>query len=129
MTDQMRCRVSALTGGHLVSVAGEIDMATAPRLAETLVQFANGSVTVDLTDVTFIDCSGLTALIAAQRHVERRRGQLFVRGVNPITRKLFEMTGLATLLCATGVGTELAEEEATCQSSIGAPSAWRSTSE
>jgi anti-sigma B factor antagonist len=112
MTEQMQCRVAALNGGHLVSVAGEIDMATAPTLAETLVQFPNGSVTVDLAEVTFIDCSGLRALIAAQRHIRRRQGRLFVQGVNPITRKVFETTGLATLLCTNGVGNELPEAEA-----------------
>jgi len=102
MTDQMRCRVSAVPGGHLVTIAGEVDMATAPTLAETLVQFANGSVTVDLGDVTFIDSSGLSALLAAERHIRRRQGRLFVQGVNPITRKLFELTGLDTFLCASG---------------------------
>jgi anti-sigma B factor antagonist len=100
----MQCRVSALNGGHLVSVAGEIDMATAPALAETLVQFPNGSVTVDLSEVTFIDASGLRALVAAQRHIGRREGRMLVQGVNPFTRKLFEMTGLAGLLCTNGVG-------------------------
>jgi anti-anti-sigma factor len=112
MTDQMQCHVSALNGGHLVSVAGEIDMATAPRFAEALVQFATGSVTVDLSSVTFIDASGVRALIAAQRHIERRQGRLVVRGVNPFTRRLFEMTDLDPLLSVKGVN-ELPEEEAT----------------
>ncbi len=104
MSDQLQCRVSALNGGHLVSVTGAIDMATAPTLAETLVQFPDGSVTVDLAEVTFIDASGLRALIAAQRHIGRRQGRLFVRSVNPSTRKLFETTGLTALLCTDGVG-------------------------
>ena len=104
MSDQMQCRISALNGGHIVSVAGEIDMATAPTLAETLVQFRNGSVTVDLAEVTFIDAAGLRSLLAAQRHIGRRHGRLFVQGVKPFTRKLFETTGLAALLCTNGVG-------------------------
>jgi hypothetical protein len=33
MSDQMQCRVFALNGCHLVSVAGEVDMATAPNAA------------------------------------------------------------------------------------------------
>jgi anti-anti-sigma factor len=108
----MQCHVSALNGGHLVSVAGEIDMATAPRLAETLVQFAIGSVTVDLSGVTFIDASGLRALIAAQRHIERREGRLTLRGVKPFTRRLFEMTDLDRLVSVNGMGNELPAEEA-----------------
>jgi anti-anti-sigma factor len=111
MSDQMQCRVSALNGGHLVSVAGEVDMATAPTLAETLVQFPDGSVTVDLAEVTFIDASGLSALIAAQRRIGRREGRMFVRGVSPSTRTLFEMTGLAALLCTNGVGNASRSED------------------
>jgi anti-anti-sigma factor len=100
----MQCQVSALNSGHLVSVAGEIDMASAPTLAETLVQFPNGNVTVDLAAVTFIDASGLKALVAAQRHIGRRHGRLLVQGVNPFTRKLFEMIGLGAVLSTNGVG-------------------------
>jgi anti-anti-sigma factor len=101
MTDHMRCRVVALNGGHFVTVAGEVDMATAPRLAETLVHFANGEVTVDISDVTFIDSSGLNALVAARRHIERRRSRLIVQGVTPLTRRLFEISGIDAIL-ATG---------------------------
>jgi hypothetical protein len=32
------------------------------------------------------------------------QGRMVVQGVNPSTRKLFEMTGLAALLCTNGVG-------------------------
>jgi anti-anti-sigma factor len=106
MSDEMQCRVSALNGGHLVAVAGEVDMATAPRLAETLVQFANGSVTVDLSNVTFIDSSGLHALIAAQRHIERRHSRLIMQGVTSNIRQLFEISGLDVILGADPIGND-----------------------
>ena len=83
MTDQMQCRVSEHDGDHLVVVSGEVDLATAPELEEVLVQFASGTVTVDLTDVTFIDSSGLHAFVSAHHHVEQRRSRLIVQGVTP----------------------------------------------
>lgn len=94
MTDRMHCRVSATGGGHLVAVSGEVDRATAPTLAETLVQFANGVVIIDLTDVTFFDASGARALIAAQRHIERRKGRITVVGVNAVVGQVFDLVGL-----------------------------------
>jgi len=100
VADHMQCLVSALPGGHLVVVSGEVDMATAPSLAGALVPFANGTVTVDLSDVTFIDSTGLKALVAAHRQIERRRSRLIVRGVAPIVRRLFEIAGLDALLRA-----------------------------
>src|SRR5437763_15174478 len=55
----------ALDGaGHLITVAGEIDLATALQLAEYLAQFTDGPVTVDLSAVRFLDSSGMNALLA-----------------------------------------------------------------
>ena len=42
-----------------VCVAGEIDLATAPQVAEVLTRVA-GDITVDCTEVTFIDSAGTT---------------------------------------------------------------------
>jgi anti-sigma B factor antagonist len=111
MADHMHCRVGALAGGHLVSVVGEIDLATAPRLAETLVQFANGSVTVDLTDVTFIDSSGLNALVAAHRLLERRHSRLIVRGMTARTERLFEISGVGAVLYVDSIANDHARED------------------
>jgi hypothetical protein len=69
----MHCRVAAVPGGHHVTVTGEIDMQTAPQLAETLLQFANGAVTVDLRNVTFMDSSGVHALLQAHTHITQRK--------------------------------------------------------
>ena len=41
MAAQMRCTVSSLPFGHVVRVFGEVDLATAPALAEVLAQVAS----------------------------------------------------------------------------------------
>jgi anti-anti-sigma factor len=98
MAEQFQLRTAATTHGHLVSVSGELDIATSPTLAEALVQFADGDVSADLSGVTFIDASGLSALIAAKRHIERRNGRLIVENMTPPVRRLFEITGLNTCI-------------------------------
>jgi anti-sigma B factor antagonist len=91
----MQCRASSATGGdHVVTVSGEVDLSSAPRLAETLVQFTNGTVIVDLSDVTFFDASGLRALMAARRHIERRNGRLIVHGMSRNVRKVLDAVDL-----------------------------------
>ena len=58
-----------------VAVAGEVDMSTAPRLLEIIdaVSDAPRLVVVDLTEVGFLDSSGLNALVQGQRRLASRR--------------------------------------------------------
>jgi anti-anti-sigma factor len=68
MTELISMEVVKAPGHSEVSVAGEIDMLTAPRLRanlDTAIDQAPGQVIVDLTQVSFIDTSGLHVLIAA----------------------------------------------------------------
>jgi anti-sigma B factor antagonist len=50
-----------------VRLTGEIDMATAPALTEALLTAMAGgkTITIDMADVTFMDSSGLQAILAA----------------------------------------------------------------
>ncbi len=65
----------------VVTLAGELDMASAPLLT-VLLDFAlsacPGQVLVDIAGVTFIDSSGLKPLLEAQRV-----GRLQLRGTSP----------------------------------------------
>src|SRR5438093_99911 len=71
-------------GGHLVTVAGEVDLATAPQLAEYLTHFEDGPLTVDLSGVSFLDSSGIATLLTAHRRRDQHRSRLTIRGATPI---------------------------------------------
>jgi anti-anti-sigma factor len=81
--------------GTLVRVAGEIDLATAPELDRELrrAQRTAGVVVLDLTAVSFMDCSGLHVILDARRRAFGRGGQLNLAGVGRQPRRLFELTG------------------------------------
>ena len=87
-------------GGHpVVFVYGEIDVMTAPRLHETLAEVIAESPTsllVDLANVTFIDSTGLGALVVAHRHLEERGGHLRLVSVPPTVAKILAVTGLTS---------------------------------
>ncbi|HEX7299728.1 MAG TPA: STAS domain-containing protein [Solirubrobacteraceae bacterium] len=80
--------------GTVVSVAGELDVATAPALARALAG-ADGEVVVDLKATTFADPSTLGVLLAARAarrtmRVDRRSGGAVAR--------LLALTGTDRLL-------------------------------
>jgi anti-anti-sigma factor len=81
-------------GSAVVSVAGELDVATAPELARALARI-DGDVTVDLSGATFADPSGLRVLLAARAGGCRLR--VVRRGGGPVAR-LLTLTGTDTLL-------------------------------
>jgi anti-sigma B factor antagonist len=84
----------------MVTVTGEVDVATAPSLRSQLDQAIDRGrplVVVDLRAVTFIDSTGLGVLIRASRRVDERHGALRLVVAEPRILKLFEITGLTEL--------------------------------
>jgi anti-sigma B factor antagonist len=86
---------------HVVSPRGEIDAHTAPRLGSRLFGLADEGkrgVVVDLSEVTFMDSTGIGVLLNAMGLFSSRQGQLVL--VCPTERVLrpFEVTGLVGLL-------------------------------
>jgi anti-sigma B factor antagonist len=81
-------------GGVELAVSGELDLATAegfePLLMETI-ESTERSVTVDFADCSFVDSSGVKALIAAARALERSGRILRITGARGGVRDLFEM--------------------------------------
>ena len=85
--------------GAVVTAAGEIDLATSPAL-RTRLQDAIGQnrlVIVDLSDVTFIDSTGLGVLIGGLRRVNEAAGEMRIVIADPRVLKIFEITGLTGL--------------------------------
>jgi anti-sigma B factor antagonist len=84
----------------VLEIGGEIDVYTAPRLRERLVDLVgtgNAHVVVDLARVDFLDSTGLGVLVGAHRRLRAGGGSL--RLVIPHERllKIFRITGLDTV--------------------------------
>ena len=81
----------------VVAVRGEVDVATAPRLREKLIDLVNQGehhIVVDLTDVDFLDSTGLGVLVGALKRVRTNDGELALVCCEPRILKVFEITGL-----------------------------------
>jgi anti-sigma B factor antagonist len=74
MDPQLALAVHPNGQGAILSVGGEVDLATAPQLHAKLMELVEvkeaGGVVVDLTPVVFMDSTGLTVLLAGHRRAQ-----------------------------------------------------------
>jgi anti-sigma B factor antagonist len=97
----IRIAVETLADGTLlVSVRGEVDLATAPRLAYVLEEAAaaDRDVHVEFSRDSFIDSTGLGVLMKIAQQLRASGRTLRVTTDNPHTRGVIETTGLADTL-------------------------------
>lgn len=87
-----------------VAVAGEVDLATTPALRERLLRVLRDQrpdlLDVDLAGVTFLDCTGIGALVAVRNAALHAGAQLRVSNPQPIVRWVLEVTGLLGVVTA-----------------------------
>jgi anti-anti-sigma factor len=84
---------------HVVALSGELDIVSADFLSDALVEAATSTVVVDLSCLTFMDCRGIGALVAARNTiVASELGQLVVMGPSDIVRKALHLVGLSELI-------------------------------
>ncbi len=91
----------------VVRVAGEIDLTTHERLLESLesaVKIADveavGSVIVDLSQTSFLDSTGIKALVEGYRAAEVAGVRYSATGASGLVHRVLEMTGVHALLSA-----------------------------
>ena len=85
-------------GDHAVlEVGGEIDVYTAPKLREKLIELVSeGSyhIVVDLEKVDFLDSTGLGVLVGGLKRVRNHEGTLQLVCTQEKILKIFRITGL-----------------------------------
>jgi anti-sigma B factor antagonist len=96
MAKVMTIRARREPGYVVVTVVGEVDIATVARLRERLSALTVSGVPLvaDLDQVSFIDATGLGALARAARDAAAPGVSLYVVCDRPQTRRLFRVTGL-----------------------------------
>lgn len=83
--------------GPVLKVSGEVDIQTSPILDEHLKRAqAEGvsSIVVDLGEVTFLDSTGLSVLIAGLKRCQSAGGNMRLVAPRPNVRRVLEVTGL-----------------------------------
>ena len=82
----------------IVTICGEIDLYTAPRLHSELAGLlADGMparVVIDMSGVEFCDSTGMNVLLSCLRRARERGGELEIAAPKPAVRKILQVTGL-----------------------------------
>ena len=90
--DEFSARVDREGDAIVVSLRGELDLATAPTLQELLDDLAS-PICFDCADLSFVDSSGLAIFARVDRN-----GGAPLRGVRPNVRRVLEVAGLDGLV-------------------------------
>jgi anti-anti-sigma factor len=82
-------------------IHGDLDIATVPEYRARFRRAINGSdadVLVDCEQMTFIDSTGITALLEAHALLAERGRKMLVANVRPRLRRAFDILGVDDLL-------------------------------
>lgn len=89
------CRVERAGGRATVHLGGELDVAGVPELEAAIAGAAGASgLVVDLSNLTFIDSSGLRLLMTLNESVQARGQSLEVIPGSENVQRTFELAGL-----------------------------------
>lgn len=101
MADEGQDLTVSVTGhGHgliVVALGGELDFVSGSEAAARLAQVAadgGDTVVLDVSGVTFIDSTGLNALVTASKVFEARDRTVIVAGASPHVARVFEVVQL-----------------------------------
>jgi anti-sigma B factor antagonist len=82
----------------IISLRGEIDVYTAPRLRQALIDLVEGGskdIVVDMDKVDFLDSTGLGVLVGGLKRVKSNDGEMKLVVTQDRIMKIFDITGLA----------------------------------
>jgi len=82
---------------NVVALEGEIDLHESPGMREALrplIEQKLPRIFIDMTDVSYIDSSGIAVIIDAMQRVQAYGGKLALFGIRPNVRTVFEIARL-----------------------------------
>ena len=82
----------------VVTLRGEIDVYTAPRLRQAIIDLVDAGamdIVVDMEKVDFLDSTGLGVLVGGLKRVKDKDGSMKLVATQDRILKIFDITGLA----------------------------------
>ena len=105
-TDDLQLTTIRSAEGKLVRVKGRVNIDSSPELRNLLLVFLKikprQNLIVDLTEVTYIDASGIATLLEALKIAHARNLLLKLMGLHDRLLHLFQVTGVLSLFGETG---------------------------
>ena len=110
MQSHFRVEVRNADATTVISVSGELDLASSPALEDELERVARSDaqlVVVDLRSLEFMDSTGLSVLVRAHQRAEENGRRLGLVNGSQQVQRLLTLTGVADRLTLTDVPEEL----------------------
>jgi anti-sigma B factor antagonist len=85
----------------VLTVTGEVDVATAPQLRQEAVRLTTGgqaNLVMDLSGVDFLDSTGLGVIVGVLKRARTHGGELAIAGAENHVRKVFDITRISDVL-------------------------------
>jgi anti-sigma B factor antagonist len=98
MAMQIEC--AEIEGKRLIKVRGEVDLSTSPDLRRSVLEAINSgqkTVGIDLSEVKYMDSSGVATLIEGLRAAGRSKAKYIVVAPSKPVRDVFQLTKLDTV--------------------------------
>jgi anti-sigma B factor antagonist len=95
--DELVKDVRIVSGGVVVEVTGEVTLDASPRFHARLLEVLDTApqrLVIDLSKVSHIDSAGVGTLVEVYRRVMSGGGKMFLAGLTPRVRGVFEITKL-----------------------------------
>ncbi|MEY2452925.1 MAG: anti-sigma factor antagonist [Acidimicrobiaceae bacterium] len=92
---------TASDGGIILQVEGELDLSTVTMFVEALDALLDGEpvqIEVDMSELTFIDSSGVGAYVTAYRRAQAKGSRLKVGARSGLVQRVLELSGVEEAL-------------------------------
>lgn len=93
-------QIRRLTDGVAVDISGDVDLHRSPALRETLAKLINENpdrLILNLTEVGYMDSSGVATLVEALQRIQRKQGRLQLHSLTPRVMSIFEIARLESI--------------------------------
>lgn len=97
----MNCSIQNENGGVRIRPEGDVDMHVAPQLRKIfhkVLEDVPSHITVDLSDVPFMDSSGIATIVEVLKLSRQQGGSLRIEGCQETVRDTFDIAGLTGIL-------------------------------
>lgn len=81
-------------GTVVLSLRGECDLSNAEQLSSAIEETGASALLIDLSELDFIDSTGLKVIVSAVKTARRENRWLTLRAGAPPVMRVFEITGL-----------------------------------
>ena len=92
----MKHEISEQQGASVVAFTGEVDLESSPAAREVLLKCleSTSKVIVDLSEVSYIDSSGVASLVEALQAAKKNGSQFSLAAASEPTRRVLELARL-----------------------------------